>query len=502
VSTIILAGMLPIARHKTAIRRRDLSRPIKCALRDGLIEPTTSVFDYGCGQGEDIDLLGSQGIACEGWDPVFRPGNPLREAEVVNLGYVVNVVEDPAERTGTLRDAWRLCRRVLIVSALVKVPGRGHSAVKFGDGVLTRRGTFQKFFEQGELKAFIESELGAEALPAELGVFYVFKDAAAQQQFMANRFRRTAAPRKRISEIKFAEHREVLESFVACVEALGRLPAPDEFSGTVEIAATFGSLKRAFALVRRVTGSEEWEAARQRRTEDLTVYLALARFKSRPPISKLPLGLQRDIRAFFGTYTKGCRLSDELLFRAGNADAIDEACRRSPVGKLLPNSLYVHRTALESLEPLLRAYEGCGRAYLGEIEGANIVKLHRFSGKISYLVYPDFETDPHPALLRSVKLSLRTREIECYEYADNQNPPILHRKESFLHPEHPSYAKFSRLTRQEDKHGLLDETTTIGTRAGWEARLWEKAFVLRGHRLISRRAADTPDDQDLPPCEL
>jgi len=25
--------------------------------------------------------------------------------------------------------------------------------------------------------------------------------------------------------------------------------------------------------------------------------------------------------------------------------------------------------------------------------------------------YPEFETDPHPALLRSIKLSLRTREL-------------------------------------------------------------------------------------------
>ena len=50
-----------------------------------------------------------------------------------------------------------------------------------------------------------------------------------------------------------------------------------------------------------------------------------------------------------------------------------------------------------------------------EVEGANLIKLHRHSGKVSYLVYPDFETDPHPALLRSIKLSLRTRELDCYK---------------------------------------------------------------------------------------
>jgi hypothetical protein len=84
-------------------------------------------------------------------------------------------------------------------------------------------------------------------------------------------------------------------------------------------------------------------------------------------------------------------------------------------------------------------------------------------------VYPDFESDPHPALLRCIRLSLRTRELHCYAYAGSANPPILHRKEKFLPPEHALHAKFARLTRQEEQHGLLTETATIGTRAGWQA---------------------------------
>ena len=103
-------------------------------------------------------------------------------------------------------------------------------------------------------------------------------------------------------------------------------------------------------------------------------HLALARFRKRPPISKLPRGLQRDIREFFGTYKSACELADQLLFQAGRAQAIDEACQHSPIGKLLPNALYLHRSAVESLEPLLRVYEGCARAYLGEIKDTNLVE--------------------------------------------------------------------------------------------------------------------------------
>jgi DNA phosphorothioation-associated putative methyltransferase len=186
----------------------------------------------------------------------------------------------------------------------------------------------------------------------------------------------------------------VLEPFMAAVADLGRLPEPDEYPDAATVAARFGSLKRSFRLVQRLTGPHEWDAIRQRRTEDVLVYLALARFRRRPRWLQLPCPLQRDLRAFFGAYTRACRRADNLLFQAGQTEAIDAACRRSPVGKLLPNALYVHRSALDRLDPLLRIYEGCGRAYLGEVEGANVRKLHRFSGKLSYLIYPDFDTDP------------------------------------------------------------------------------------------------------------
>jgi DNA phosphorothioation-associated putative methyltransferase len=186
------------------------------------------------------------------------------------------------------------------------------------------------------------------------------------------------------------------------------------------------------------------------------------------------------------SYSNACRQADDHLLLAGSAEAVDEAYKRWAVGKLLPNAIYVHRTALEDLDPLLRVYEGCARAYLGEVNGANLIKLHRHSGKVSYLVYPDFETDPHPALERSVKLSLRTREIDCREYTTSANPPILHRKDTFLTADHPLHAKFARLTQQEEKHGLLDDTATIGTKDGWQARLNATGFVLRGHRLVRR----------------
>jgi DNA phosphorothioation-associated putative methyltransferase len=485
-----------IQRHKTAIRRGDFSRPVKCLLRDGLLGKGVTFFDFGCGRGEDLELLAAEGVSCSGWDPTYRPDAARVEADVVNLGYVINVIEDPAERAETVRKAWGLCRQVLAVSAQVLMVGRGKESVEFGDGFLTARGTFQKLFDQNELKTYLEAQVETEAIPAGIGTFYLFKDEGRRQEFLANRFRRREIlPRRRIAELRQEDNRQALEPLMEMIAALGRLPDPVEFPGAPAVIDRFGSLKRAFAAIQRITDTQTWEGIARRRREDLLVYLALTRFRKRPTFSLLPLTLQRDMKVFFGAYSKACAEADELLFKVGAEGAIDEACKHATVGKLLPDDLYIHRSALDSLGPLLRIYEGCGRAYLGEVEGANIIKIHRRSGKLSYLVYPEFEDDPHPALLRCVKLNLRTRQIECNDYAQSRNPPILHRKETFLPPADPLHGKFSRLTAQEEKHGLLDDASSIGTREGWGRRLQERGFALKGHRLVKSNVQRNGQDE-------
>jgi DNA phosphorothioation-associated putative methyltransferase len=166
-------------------------------------------------------------------------------------------------------------------------------------------------------------------------------------------------------------------------------------------------------------------------SQDLLIYLSLARFDGRKKFSELPRALQLDVRAFFSTYKRTCDLADTLLFGCGNQEMIDAACRESGVGKVTPSALYVHSSALDELSPLLRTYEGCARSYLGLVEGANLIKLHRRKPKISYLSYPGFEKKPHPALAFSMSVNLQTFRIKTYHYESSDNPPILHRKELF-----------------------------------------------------------------------
>src|SRR5262245_27157585 len=88
-----------------------------------------------------------------------------------------------------------------------------------------------------------------------------------------------------------------------------------------------------------------------------------------------------------------------------------------------------------------------------------------------------------PAALRTRLTIPRSCWTTCYDYVASANPPVLHRKESYVLPSDPLHAKFARLTAQEARHGLLDEPSGIGTRAGWARRLSERGFCLKGHRL-------------------
>src|SRR4051812_47581551 len=111
-----MSDAVAIERHRTAMARTSLSRPMALALEHGLLGSGTTVFDYGCGRGGDVTHLRQFGVAAAGWDPVHAPDVQKNAAPLVNLGYVLNVIEDPSERVSVLRDAWSLATDTLIVA--------------------------------------------------------------------------------------------------------------------------------------------------------------------------------------------------------------------------------------------------------------------------------------------------------------------------------------------------------------------------------------------------
>src|SRR5262249_17518847 len=155
--------------------RYDISKPVKRLLEHGLLAKKDTFFDYGCGHGMDVEALQNLGFEAAGWDPILRPQAAKVAAAVVNLGYVLNVIEESNERVAALRDAYSLAERVLLVSTLVSGQERQAHHRPYRDGFLTKASTFQKFYAPGELEQFIDQTLGHEPITIALGTCVVFR---------------------------------------------------------------------------------------------------------------------------------------------------------------------------------------------------------------------------------------------------------------------------------------------------------------------------------------
>ena len=81
--------------------------------RHNYLNDDYSVLDYGCGKGDDVRELEAHGIDVTGWDPVHRPNEEYSNRDIVNLGFVLNVIEDRQERTETLINAWKHADKII-----------------------------------------------------------------------------------------------------------------------------------------------------------------------------------------------------------------------------------------------------------------------------------------------------------------------------------------------------------------------------------------------------
>lgn len=142
--------------------------------------------------------------------------------------------------------------------------------------------------------------------------------------------------------------------------------------------------------------------------------------------------------------------------------------------KRLPSAIYVLWEAdsdfgreLNQLLAILATQHGLDAKF-------NVIKFRTDERKVSFQCYPDFLAKAHPALRQAVTVDRVTGKARHNDYTDNHNPPILHRKETFLQKEHPERPKFEALTRAEEAEGLYAHPATIGFKLNWERPLNEK----------------------------
>lgn len=499
-----------ICRHLTALTRTTLSAPVQLLQRHGFLSSGQTFFDYGCGRGGDINALRDAGVPSAGWDPYFRANEPLREADVVNLGFVVNVIEDPAERIEALVKAFSLARVLLCVSVMLHTSSIG--GTPYSDGVLTSRKTFQKYFTQAEFRDYIEHALSREAFVVGPGIAFVFATLDAEQRFVTTRYRRrglgrslVAVDRARSSPVRYqarpvvnlrqtrpqlrlAEKTAILTQLWETTLEFGRYPYADEVPDLTNVIDKFGTLNRALRDLKNHFDSALLDTSSRVRAEELCLALAIQQFSKRAPYRHLEQRLQRDIKAFFGNYQAAQEAGRHLLQEAANPTAILEACRQasgSGIGYLDgTHSLQLHLSLVERLPAVLRLYVACGLILWDSLSEVQLIKIHIGSGKLSLMEYEDFDSSPLPRLSRRIKINLRKLDYDVFDYGGPEYPmPLLYRKSLYLHEEQLGYPEQLSFDESLDRleisgtHGIALSGEVLGQ------ELEARRLTIKGFRL-------------------
>lgn len=518
-----------VRRHLTALTRSNFSAPVQALLRHGLVGQDTSFFDYGCGKGDDVRNLCANGVTASGWDPHYAPDASKRAAHTVNLGFVINVIEDIDERVAALRGAYDLTEGVLAVAAMLtsQCPADGRP---YRDGYLSSRNTFQKYYSQAQLRNFIEQALDENAIAIVPGVFFVFRNKELEQRFLAARYgqrsrtsiqgwsyasqarlpkppRRACEPKEsrstldRISQLLIANQDDFQGLWLRFLE-LGRPADKHEVNEALRarLEQSIGSWAKTLRIALDRFPVSELEAARAARVSDLLVFGAQRQFEKRAVYRELEPGLRADVRHFFGDHAAWQATARAVLFDIGNLASIDAACREAAAkgyGYLEEgHSLQLHISLLERLPTVLRVYVACATMLCGDVSEFDLVKIHIRSGKATLLKFDDFEGCPLPRLLQRVKVNLRDQDLDVFNYGVDYPCTLLYHKSRFINEEFPHFAEQLAFEEALDNLGLHDlsgygppETAFYRALAG--ARWEVDGFTLR-------RATTIPDIDD--PC--
>ena len=427
----------PIARHRTAQRRTDLSSPLRHLMDLGFLDGSLTLFDYGCGRGDDLRLLKAMGVTAHGWDPVFLPDGDHVPADIVNLGFVLNVIEDASERSATLVSAYALARKVLVVSVMLGYAAHRSQFTPHNDGVRTQRNTFQKYFAQDEFRTYVERTLAANAVLLAPGICLVFRHPQDEELFLLARrqikrewrlLRRE--PNTEAIAAMVNDHRPQIDAYWRTVLAHGRPATADECPEALPLTNLLGSWHRVHDWVSRFFDPAELEAAAIGRQEDLLVHFALGHFGRRKAYAELPPTLQRDVRFFFGNITKAKAAGKRALYAVADIQRLTEAAMfcyaELGIGRLNDlHDLTFHHSLLGECLPLIRIYVGCAFTLFGEAASVDLIKVHLQSSKVTFLTYDDFTGANSPKLVERVKVDLARLRVDFFDYVGRFEPQPL-----------------------------------------------------------------------------
>jgi DNA phosphorothioation-associated putative methyltransferase len=402
------AEPVDVVRHRTAIVRRELSQPVQMLVSHRIVTENMTVLDYGCGQGDDVAALAAGGFQAFGWDPHYAPDGPRRPADVVNLGFVLNVIEDRHERAETMMAAYSFAQRALSIAVMPLGKYTFDGLKPYGDGHITARGTFQKYFTQQELRDFIAQALGEAPVAFAPGIFVVFRDKDLEQEVLLKRQARAIVrpvglrpPEREKRAVptrpELAERiRPELDTLWAALVERGRVLDVEEFPDGLHDrlrAAKVAPTRAVQICLSDPANRDQLAAAAATRREDLLVHLSLTLFPGAPRYATLTRSIQRDLRAFFGSHATAIQEANALLFSVGNADTVRggiSTAITAGLGAMRDGDTFrMHAPVLNRLPAVLRVLVGCAGVLRGGAEGADFIDIKTDGRRVAFIACTD-----------------------------------------------------------------------------------------------------------------
>lgn len=491
---------LIISREKTAISRYQLSAPFQALAKLDVLNGKFSILDYGCGRGDDLAILDNEGLDAIGWDPNFRPGGTCEARDIVNLGFVINVIEDRTERNEAVLKAYDLSRKVLVVSAMIANERHIERFKPYKDGVITSRNTFQKYFTQQDLKEYLSGLCDVTPTPLATGVFALFKDeqlelACVNKRYKrANHWKNPRQPRKHKKEIHAELFNEDQPAFTQLwIEAIerGRLPKPTETNHYDPLLSKGVSSKEIQQILLDHFDRKDLEIAAMAIKEDLILAQAMSKFQGRRYFNQLSDEQKTEIRYFFASFSHLKESADILL-----ADIAEPEILFADAQVFLETQppcfssedlgyLTLHTSLLETLPLRLRAYIECAKSLYGELESIQLIKIHLLTGKVTFLGYNDFYQKPLPELIERIKVDLWNQRVFFFDYVDEYKPPLLYWKSKFLTENLQNYEKQKTFDANLDLFGCAPKDPNFGESPdGLRQKLRDRNRTIRGFRFF------------------
>lgn len=146
--------------------------------------------------------------------------------------------------------------------------------------------------------------------------------------------------------------------------------------------------------------------------------------------------------------------------------------------------LYVQKNYVNSLPQKAKNLYEQALSFCPEDFNWNIINVNLSEKRVNFSRYSNFDEDEHPELLEYILVDLKNRRVKR-KRASSNNPPILHRKETFVEADYPFYEEFKELTKQEDEAGLYrrDFLNKIGFKKFWEGLLSSKGLMIKDHKV-------------------